>query len=121
MSAFSDAQIALIEIFNRVEQLPRLVDDDRRALAVIAVRGAKILAIDDLGETDDRIERGPDFMNQLTQRRRVERSRRGDDRRRGECLGTAGDPAIADEAAVAGRERRHAADQPASGDDACVG
>ena len=60
-----------IEIVDRGQQQPRLRHDLRRALAITAVGRAQILALDDLGEADDRVERRLDLVDQLAQRIRV--------------------------------------------------
>src|SRR6185503_18172004 len=51
-----------VEVVDRAEQRARLADNVARALAVAAVGGAEILAIDDLGEADDRVQRSLDLV-----------------------------------------------------------
>ena len=108
LAAKSRSSIAL-------KQRPRLADDLGGALAIAAVRRPEILAVDDFGETDDRVQRRLDLVDQLAQRIMVGRRRRwhGAGRRRHRFL-AARDPAIAGEAAVGGLERGHAADPPAA-------
>ena len=60
-----------IEVVDRGQQQPRLGDDLGRALAVAAVGRPEILAVDDLGEADDRVERRLDLVDQLAQRIRI--------------------------------------------------
>ena len=60
-----------IEVVDRAQQQPRLADDFARALAVAAVGGPEILAVDDLSEADDRVQRRLDLVDQLAQRIRV--------------------------------------------------
>ena len=51
-----------IEIVDRAKQDPRLGNDISGALPVAEVGGAEELAVDDLGETDDGVERGLDLV-----------------------------------------------------------
>nr|WP_309611231.1 hypothetical protein [Sphingomonas sp.] len=110
-----------VEVVNRGQQQLRLVDNLGRAPPVSALRRPKILAVDDLGETDDGVQRRLDLMDQLAQRRRVDRGARGGDGRRAQRLDAAGDAAIPGEPAVIASERRHPTDQPAPPGSADVG
>src|SRR6185436_13490611 len=94
-----------VEVVDRAEQRARLADDVARALAVAAVSGAEILAVDDLGEADDRVQRSLDLVDQLAQRIRVGQDLRagGPLRRRRQV--TERNPAITGEAPVGRIER----------------
>ena len=92
-------------------------NDLRRSLAIAMIGGPEILAFDDLGKADDRVERRLDLVDQLAERIRVGKQLRGRSRAAAARRGLAKrDPSIARETAVGGFERRHSADLPLAGD-----
>ena len=109
-----------IEIVDRRQKHPRLAHDLRRALAIAAVRGPEILAFDDLGKADDRVQRSLDLVHQLAQRIRDRRARRDAfPAAAARCRRlTQGDPAVAGKAPVGRIECGNAADLPFAGDGA---
>ena len=87
---------------------PRLADDFGRALAIAGVGRAQHLRLDDLGETDDRVQWRLELVDQLAKRLRVGSCHglRQGSRRRPAAFADR-NPAVADEAAAAsGRLRR---------------
>src|SRR5690348_18507569 len=57
-----------VEIVNRRHQQPRLPNDLLGALAISTICRAEILAFDDFGEPDDRVQRRLDLVDQLSKR-----------------------------------------------------
>ena len=94
-----------------------LGNDFGRAGPIMAVGRPEQLAVDDLGKTDDRVERCFDLVDQLAQRIGVAEQRMLAIACRivGAVGFAQGDAAIAGEAAVGRLERRNAADFPCAG------
>ena len=60
-----------IQVVDRSEQQPCLRDDLGRALAIAVIGRAEVLAVDDLGKADDRVERRLDLVDQFPKRIRI--------------------------------------------------